>query len=352
VSQSLLKLPLSALHPELRLLVEVIKTQAYPPEAMPRDLEARQKWMMDFYRDETKFLSRDIPGRKEIKKGDKLRSAKKLLMIGSNKEVLLSGSRLKASVVTRCRTDLLPIDPGDRFCMRGMDLVLIERMLETTEINVIGVIVDDVTGKAIRRIPSLYKHHYTMHLKRPTPQKVRMFPFYDATRDVGSTIGFQANFAFSAWKPDWTFTVQQGWFARLRQQLLDQWFVTLGAGNQPKRLNNQAMELTVHVNKLEIGFNLSEAGSPSPCEMAINADTKGRTVPSKTFHLSKDIAPVLYNIADLELTSDVDVGGNKNALVLSYKTPSGAFDIAIPTATLERQNYERMEAGFTELRYG
>lgn len=352
VSQGLLKLPLSTLHPELRLLVEVIKTQAYPPEAMPRDLGARQKWITDVYRDQTKFLARSIPGRKETKKGEKLLSAKKLIMTGNDKEVLLSGSRLKASVVTRCLTNLLPLDPGDRICMRGMDLLLIERMLETTEINVVSAIPDDVTGNAIRRIPSYYKHHYAMHLKRPTPQKVRMFPFYDATRDAGLAIGFQATFDFDAWKPDWTFAVQQGWFARLRQQLLDEWFVTLGARNQLKRLNNQAMELTVHANKLEVGFNLSDAGSPPPCEMPINANTKRRPKPFKTFHLSKDIAPVFYNIADLELTGDLEVSGNKNALVLSYTTPSGVFDIAIPSATLDGQKYERVEAGFAELRYG
>ncbi len=351
VSQGLLKLPLSTMDPELRLLVEVIKTQAYPPEAMPRDLEARQKWMMDFYRDQTKFLARNILGRKEIKKGEKLRSSKKLLMTGSNKEVLLSGSRLKASVVTRCRTNFAPVDSGDRFCMRGMDLVLIERMLETTEINLVSVVPDDVTGKAIRKIPVGQKRHYTMHLKRPTPQQVRLFPFYDATRDAGLAISFQSSFAFGAWKPDWTFTVQQNWFARLRQQFLDEWFVTLGARNQPKRPNNQAMELTIKTDKLEIGFNLSDAGSPPPIEMTINADLKGRPIPFKAFHLSKDIAPVFYNIADLELASDVDVSGNKNAMVLSFKTPSGAFDIAIPAAVLDDRKYERIDKGFTELRY-
>ncbi len=351
VSQGLLKLPLSTMHTELRLLVEVIKTQAYPPEAMPRDLEARQKWMTDFYRDQTKFLARSIPGREETKKGERLRSAKKLLMSGGEKEVLLSGSRLKASVVTRCRTDLLPVDPGDRYCMRGMDLVLIERMLETTEMNVVSVIPDDKTGNAIRKIPLGQKRHYTMHLTRPTPQQVRIFPFYDATRDAGSPIGFQSDFDFGGWKPDWTFSVQQGWFAQLRQLLLDEWFVTLGARNQPKRLNNQALELTVHTNKLEIGFNLSEAGSPPPIGMTINTNTNGRPIPFKAFYLSKDIAPVFYNIADLELTSGVDVSGNKNVLVLSYKTQSGAFDIAIPAAALAGQQYERIEAGFTERRY-
>lgn len=160
---------------------------------------------------------------------------------------------------------------------------------------------------------------------------------------------FQSDFDFSVWSPKWSFSVPQKWFVELRERFLDRWFATLGANKQVKRLNNQVFELATEATALRIGFNLSEAGSPKPFEMPISRPQT--TALSPAFYLSKDLGPVLYNLADMDIESPVMLSGNSDALVASFTSTIGNVQIAVPTAKLVKEQYERIDRAFHERRY-
>lgn len=345
VAQHIVRRSTSRLEDELKPIVDAIRTQAFPPEAMPVALLPREKWLNDVYRDQTRFFARDIPGRLEKKKNEFLLSFKKLLIDGTAKSLLLSSARLRASVVTKCSNVRTSLAVGDRFCMPGRDILLFERMLETGEINAISV----VGQQALRPIPLGNTLQYSLHLKRPTPQLVKIISLYDAARDGSLPSAFQSDFDFCSWTPSWSFSVGQQWFAEVREMFLDRWFATLGANKQIKRLNNQAFELSIGRTLLKLGFNMSEAGSPPPFEIPIALQ---QSASSSAFYLSKDLGPVLYNLADMDISGDITISGNVNALVATFSNETGNFQVAVPTAYMAKDRYQRIEKAFHERRYG
>ena len=72
----------------------------------------------------------------------------------------------------------------------------------------------------------------------------------------------------------------------------------------------------------------------------------------KTEHLSKDIAPVLFNLADVHSDGMIEVSGNDQALVFAYKNDLGTFKIAVPTAERKKKTAVRNSTAFSEVRYG
>ena len=56
------------------------------------------------------------------------------------------------------------------------------------------------------------------------------------------------------------------------------------------------------------------------------------TEPHTARYLSKDLGPnILFNLADAPVSGAVTMAGNDHALVFTYETPIGQFEIAAPT---------------------
>lgn len=348
LAHDVIRRPTQQLPAELKAIVDVIRTQAYPPEAMPLDLKAREEWLTKVYRDETRFSAKKVPGRPEAHRGGRLLATKKLLITGGTKEILLSASSLKASVVTKFSNATTSLEAGELFCLPGYGQLLLERMCETGEINAVDV----VAGETLQRITSAAAPlHYSLHLKRPTRQRVKIIELYDPARYAAHPFAFQADFDFGKWSPSWAFNAAPTWFAELRERFLDRWFTTLGARKQVKRLNNQAFEITVTSQAFKMGFNLSDAGSPPPFELPISHTSLPQNKQQSAFYLSKDLGPVFYNIGDLDIVGEIAVSGNSDALVLSFTADIGTVAIAIPAAQLIRAQYERIDKAFAERRY-
>lgn len=348
VARDVVRRPTQQLPTELKAIVDVIRTQAYPPEAMPLDLKAREDWLAKIYRDETRFSAKKVPGRPEALRNGRLLATKKLLISGDTQEILLSSSSIKAAVVTKLHPISTSLQVGENFCLPGYGLILLERMCETGEINAVDV----VAGKTLHKIEYAdTPFHYSLHLKRPTPQQVKIITLYDPARNAGHDFAFQADFDFENWSPAWSFSVSLGWFADVRERFLDKWFMTLGARKQVKRLNNQAFEIVITSQAFKIGYNMSDAGSPTPFDMPISLTSPSQQKPWSTFHLSKDLGPVFYNMSDLDIAGNITVSGNADALVLSFKADIGPVSIAIPAARSTREQYERIDKAFAERRY-
>src|SRR5260370_38519779 len=54
-------------------------------------------------------------------------------------------------------------------------------------------------------------------------------------------------------------------------------------------------------------------------------------------YFSKDLAPILFNLADAHINGAVTMAGNTHAIVFQYVTTVGRFEIAVPTLAAKRK---------------
>lgn len=334
----------------LRTLVETVRSQAYPSQAMPKDPQRRKAWWRAAYADQSKIKTSDLLSWTGEGKATALNSAKKLLVRGKQGDIVLSGSKLNASVVTRCKLKKSWLGKDEMVFLRISDRSHIEDLMENGAIHIVKAAptsaLSPVTGQ---------KYSYEVVLSDKTSGKSKRLHFYDACRDADAVTAFQSYFDFDVWKPTWSCTVKPRWFGDVREKLLDAWFTKLGAGDQIKRQNNRAMLFAASPKGFVLHFNLTFEQDKQSAQRNLSAgqNWQGEIEPAQTMHLSKDLAPVLYNIADAEIEGDVQIQGDEFTLVFHYKTSAGAFSIAVPTVQRKSaKKFPRITGHFTELRYG
>ena len=348
ITEHLLSNDITHLAPNVRVLSEVIRSQAYPAIAMPSDPAKRAAWYRSVLLDKSPIKTSDLAAAESGKKKEHLKAPTKLLIRGARGDVILSGSKTGLSVVTTCKPATVLIGKNDQVFLRVMERSVIERMLDTGEIHLLKA--SPQTG--LKRSSADAKYTYELMLDNGVGGKAQTLHFYDAKQKAGMLTGFQAGFDFDAWKPDWTFRVQPVWFGKLREQMLDEWFSSLGAGKQPNRPSNLIMQAVVTAKSFGLVFNIhDEKLAPQQKQVAdVKMKTAQRT--HKTEHLSKDIAPVLFNLADVHSDGMIEVSGTDQALVFAYKNDLGTFKIAVPTAERNKKSAVRKSAAFSEVRYG
>ena len=97
------------------------------------------------------------------------------------------------------------------------------------------------------------------------------------------------------------------------------------------------MEMTVSSKKLFIAFNLHEDHSAIEA-LELPEPIKALKTLNKTAYFSKDLAPILFNIADAQINGAVNIAGNAHAVVFRYATTVGQFEIAVPTLDAKRKH--------------
>lgn len=383
---------LAKLPSPFRVLVETVRTQMYPPFALSADLKLRRQWEAK-HADRSHITTKQLEAWDGTGKAERVRAVKKLVVRAADQSILLSSSALASSVVTLCKPikgafpyvaskpeplhretalriraqlkadpsldeDELVIASGDyhyepmfnaEAALEGRGLRLVERMIETTEIFSIGVKPATAHFSGYGRYRGRARQdRWIIELQREHEQKARALSFYDTWRDAGAVLGFQPTFDFSAWQPTWQVEVEPVWFGQLREKLLDSWFASFGGGTQFARATNQAMRFTLDGKQVVIEFNFN----PHRNEVRPLASMPLHTgYEASWLHLSRDIAPALYNVADAEIVGKATLSGNGNAVVISYSTAVAAFSIAVPTASIATKAVVRNSAGFAELRY-
>jgi hypothetical protein len=123
------------------------------------------------------------------------------------------------------------------------------------------------------------------------------------------------------------------WFGNLRHVWADRWFAELGRYNQIIRPHNATLGVRVTAEKLEIIYN-RQKGHPPPSEsFPVPSPIKSVNEAQETVYFSKDLAPILFNLADADIKGSAAIEGNRHVLVFRYGTSVGEFEIAIPTLT-------------------
>jgi hypothetical protein len=315
---------------------------------MPSDPAKRGAWYRSVLLDKSLIKTSDLAAAESGKKKEHLKAPAKLLIRGSHGDVILSGSKTDLSVVTSCKPAMALIGKNDQVFLRVMERSVVERMLDTGEIHLLKA--SPQTG--LKRSSADAKYTYELMLDNGIGGKAQTLHFYDAKQKAGMLTGFQAGFDFDAWKPDWTFRVQPVWFGKLREQMLDVWFSSLGAGKQPNRPSNLIMQAVITAKSFGLVFNIHDEKVAPQQKQAADVKLKTPKRTHKTEHLSKDIAPVLFNLADVHSDGMIEVSGNEQALVFAYKNDLGTFKIAVPTAERKKKTAVRNSTAFSEVRYG
>lgn len=351
LAQSARSMAVSHLTPNLRVLVEIVRSQMYPTSVMPKleNGNARANWWRKFYADQSKVKTSDLLTWDGKTKPTYLNSAKKLLVRGTQGDIILSGSKLGVSVVTRCKLKSAWVGRGELLYLRVMDRAALEHMIETSETSIVTA--NPKSGLAVVQNK---KYSRELVLANRVERDDKRLHFYDARRDNEYVGAFQSYFDFDSWQPQWSCTVSQRWFAEVREITLDEWFEVFATYNQPNREANRAMYFEASEQGFKLHYELNfTPGKKIPYDDLPRSDMwHGASAGGKTMHLSKDLAPVLINLAAADIIGNVKMSGDAHALVFEYKTKSGSFSIAVPTAERISENeFPRVAGHFAELHY-
>jgi hypothetical protein len=323
---------LTNLTPNLRAFVEIISTQAFPSHALPSSSDQRSKWYRTRYSDKSDLREGDLKGWTNEGRGEHLRSAKRLLLRGKERDILLSGSRVSVSPVTRCILNDALIDRNDTVFLRVLERSKIEQWIETKEITLLRA----EPKQRLKAAATEERASYKLAVTNTVSGFTKFLHFYDHTPDKNIS-HFQADFQRDKFEAEWSVKVGKEWFAVLRQVWADKWFAELGRFNQILRPHNAIMELKVAAKKLYVGFYLEENHLAME-EFDFPDPIKTVKQMKKTAYFSKDLAPILFNLADAHTNSSVTMAGNAHAIVFRYATTVGRFEIAVPTLDAKRKH--------------
>lgn len=320
----------------LRLIAEVIQTQLFPRVGIPKTEEQYRIWYNRIFLDKTGMLY-NVVANKKLEDVDKdnnnLSNPRSLLIRGDKKDVLFSALRSKRSVVTICKPKTFIGDSDKRIYLKTEQRGTIEDYISDNEVELF----DTSPQNSLTKIDN-QKYIYKMTVKNKVIKKQRDFHFYDYYRsEINSKMKQQTNFDFDAYYSDWSASVDVAWFEELRAVWLDEWFTKLGRNTQIKRENNFHFDLSVSSKKIKFTYNIDKTGIAPFQSMNASIKLNNNAKEYNVKFRSKDLAPVLYNIADLEIIGKVMVSGNNDALVFEFKTDVGVYKIAVPTIISKTQ---------------
>jgi hypothetical protein len=314
----------------LRALAETIATQAFPSHALPSKPEQRSKWYREKFADKSDLYENDLGGWDSDERGRRLTTSKRLLLRGGNREALFSSSLTGVSPTTRCLLAEPLIGEEDTVFLRASDRQQIEQWRESGELVLLRAETEDRLALASEAETATYK----LVVKSPIANTTKVLHFYD--HNPAKVTHFQAEFRRDAFIPAWRAELDARWFADLRQRWGDPWFAGLGRYNQITRPHNAVLALSVRADALQVTFNRHPDASASET-FAFPKPIPDFTSAEQTTYLSKDVAPILFNLADAPANGIVMMEGNKHAIVFTYETAIGQIEIAVPTFNEEDQ---------------
>ena len=250
-------------------------------------------------------------------------TSKRLLLRGA--EILLSKSRISVSPVTRCLLKTPLIYPEEQVFLKVDELSALERLIE----NGVEIVMDVDPADKLKPKPASGKGPfvYTLQIRNDAAGYKKDFHFYQAAAE--SATQYQADFVrWDAFKPTWGLKVSPGFFVKLRAIFTDPWFAGHGHSSRIARSDNDTLRVEVGRDALRIFFNSVE---DQPATIGFDDPPAEWSDPAPTTYLSKDLAPILFNLADAAVSGDVEIAGNEHALGFRYENEIGKYEIAVPT---------------------
>ena len=316
--------------PALQTLAEVVATQSFPSRFIPGGNRAKltgalKAWHNAVYLEEGKA------------KG----TANNRRLVLRGRDILLSSRRSDASVVTILRpTYRLVPKVTDEYYLRPDNLRMIEEWIENKTIAARKCTPNATLGKADEGVVADFM--LTVSNKATGSSENRLF-FYDVHRvaDNANSMG-QVDFVPKQFKAEWSFAANREWLMHLRNQFLDDWFRLAAAGKKLRRWENNFFEITVTATRIVFGYEIDDTNTHPSAIIKLTKNAKVTKGASFKFRVStKDLAPILYNISDFSIGSDIKFAGDGSVMKIEFKTDMGQYIVAIPTVTGEAKKLDR-----------
>lgn len=292
-----------------------IRVQMFPFIARPSDGQ-RSKWFLNTFADKTEYYVSDLLSPRKNGKNRLMTSSRRVHVVNNARRVIVSGGMLRACpvVVHDLKVPLFEIDRD--VYLRTLDRPLIERMFDERVAQFLDVDVIPPEAGSEQKALMKVRLHYSEQGKSD------YLHFYELDRtSVAHRIPIPLE---GAMKPLWSASVSPHWMRELKEVWAESWFEKIGQHNKIKKEHNEQLTLIVRKDQLTIDFGRTEA-----FVFEEDAVIKGKMPPVK--FLSKDLAPYLFNIPDVEPTSRIEIAGSQQGLTISFECYSGRMTITIPS---------------------
>jgi hypothetical protein len=298
----------------LQLLTEVISTQSIPI-AMERHRDALQ--------DSKKVTTEN---------GDVLavKQYKRLLFRKQQKDIVLSENRTSCSVVTVVNPKASILASSKDVFLRVQD----RRYLEQAIIQQQDLSIYTANDKS--KVPVLrdteVKASHKLVLENKLLRSRRAVYFY-ALDTVGEYSRPQADVNVEYTEAaQWTATVDKLWIENLYVGFVGGWLAEYGEHiTRPKHKT-----IRIEFGRTQLAFkHYGERGNLTTPSKPFDIETVSNTSkPIKPLFLTKDIMPVLANLAAADIVGSVKISVNEDLLTLSYKTALATYRVSVPTCTI------------------
>ena len=337
----------------LRTISEVVATQSFPSQHIPSG--NRQKltgalasWYKSVYLEQSDKAKKSTKIVKQAdgttKKVQQAVTTNRRLLVRGKTSILLSAQRTGASVVTILRPSK-NINPSatDDVSMRSDNLRLVEEWIENGTIAARKSTPADILGTPVAGTKAKYALTIDNKHAKTAPRYIH---FEDIHRPAvrKETLG-QVDIETSKFIKAWSFSCQRDWLMKLRRVFLEPWFETAASGNKLKRSENSLIEIEISKQQIEIGYEIDTVGKNPTVKIALSAPALLKTN-AKFMLFGKDITPVLHNLTELTLTSDVKFSGDAAVMLIEFSTSLGNYTIAVPTITKIKTKFERNSKWF------
>ena len=307
----------------LQMLTEVISTQCIP-STLERHRDALQ--------DNVKVKNADG-------KIYTVKQYKRLLFRKKQGDIVLSENRTACSVVTVVKPKVSILASSKDVFLRVQDRRYLEQAIIQKEDLSIYTANDKDKVPVLRDTDVSASHRLIIENKLLKSRRAIYFYGLDA---VGEESRAQADVNADYAEPEiWTATVDKLWIENLYSAFVGRWLNEFGGHitRAPRKTVRMELGLTQLVFK-----HFGEKENLTTASKAFEIANVGKgSKPIKPIFLTKDLLPVLGNLAATDIVGNVKIAVNEDVLTLSYKTALAAYTTSVPTCTA---NAKRKSAAF------
>lgn len=300
----------------VRCFLEVLKTQALPAPLL-------------------KLYDKLIEvGTEKREDNSKRKSARRVAYLAQENMLLLSPTFATSGVVTMAKLKRSPFEGNAADCfMPTRTRKLIEhRLLAANDVHMFK----PQHGK---HVPSFHKPGLCSYLLRLDNKAnaadfmfMEFWPFDAEMGNANQQLVFVQSLASSQCAV--TVDIAQSDFKTLIYDHIRPWL--LSYGEHMTRPANKVLQLGMDASGFTLQFDWVNGAFRNQAKSDFAQQLTGSTSAQATF-LSKDLCLALNGIADLPLTSDIQMAWSEDVLVLRYVTDIADYTVAIPTTVAGRR---------------
>lgn len=301
---------------DLALIAEVVCVKKYPDHAMPPVGQKREDWLDKRFFD--KVVAKTANDNAAI--SDPLTPPRKLVIDDASGTVQYTNVGYDRGVVVSCRPTTKLVITGKNLVMRHDQCMQVEGVID----NGLEYLRSQCANTNGPLTPQVIE---TVDL---LTNKTHAFRLEEAAIVDGEEEG-HSHFNFDGFRSSWSTLIDRVWIEGLRKVFVTDYFQTLGAKNQISRENNRIWRIKVSSDAITFGYNIDATGNAATDQFATAVRFAADVSNFLCLVRAKDIGPILYRVADMDLRGQVTLAGNDQAIVLQFSTSKGEYSIAIPT---------------------